>query len=261
MTALNTHYDIKLVLDTTGAQWTATLYVAGTLVAQYTYPSGNPNLHSFGYTQTTTTAGAFKWNYIALTQESPSGAPPYLLDPQPPTSVTLGADTALSIPVTAFASSVPVGYYWSNTNTATVLGSGSTNDVAPLIANLNVADVPNSWNGNTLALVVTNAYGTNISLVSLTVTNSVIVPTVSPTITGFSLVGGNVTINAANGQSGGTYYLLGSTNLTTPLSQWLPVATNVIVTNGSAVNGFTFTATNVVQAGTPQEFYILSNTN
>jgi hypothetical protein len=68
-------------------------------------------------------------------------------------------------------------------------------------------------------------------------------------------------ISATNGQSGGTYYLLGSTNLTTPLSQWLPLATNVILTNGSVASGFTFTGTNVVHVVNPQQFYILSNTN
>ena len=109
---------------------------------------------------------------------------------------------------------------------------------------------------------MTNAYGTNISLVSLTVSNSVIIPTNQPTITGFSIVGGtDVMITATNGQSAGTYYLLGSTNVATPLIQWQPLATNVIVTNGSAVNGFTFTGTNAVSVGNPQEFYILSNTN
>jgi autotransporter-associated beta strand protein len=93
-----------------------------------------------------------------------------------------------------------------------------------------------------------------------TVVSTALVPTIPPTITEFSLSGGNVTVNATNGQTGGTYYLLGSTNLTIPLSQWLPLATNVIQTNGAA-NGFTFTGTNAVQAGKLQQFYILSNTN
>lgn len=190
MTALNTPYDIKIVLDTTGVQWSVALYVADTFVTNYVYSAGNPSIASFGYTQTTTTGGAFKWNYIALTQESPSGAPPYLLDPLPPASLTVGAGTSLSIPVSAFGS-VPMGYYWSNTNAATVLVSGTTNNVAPLNAGLSVPNVPSSWNGNTLSLVVTNAYGTNISFVSLIVTNVV---NINPTNIVFSSTGNQLTL-------------------------------------------------------------------
>jgi len=42
--------------------------------------------------------------------------------------------------------------------------------------------------------------------------------------------------------TGGTYYLLGTTNVAKPLVQWTPVATNVVITNGASNNGFTFTA-------------------
>jgi hypothetical protein len=38
-----------------------------------------------------------------------------------------------------------------------------------------------------------------------------------------------------------------------PLSQWTPVATNVL----SAGGNFTITATNTVTRGVPQRFYIL----
>jgi Concanavalin A-like lectin/glucanases superfamily len=260
--ALPTSITNTVVLDTTGSSWTATFYCNGVLEGSTSYATAPP-IHAVCITQHALGAPQnIQWNSFTLTQVAPNGAPPYVLNPQPPTSVTLLADSPLSIPATAFSSFAPYGYTWSNTNTAAVLGVGVTNNVAPLNANLNVADVPITWNGNTLALVLTNAYGTNISLVTLTVTNATIVPTNSPTITGFSLIGGsNVMINATNGQSGATYYLLGSTNLATPLSQWLPLATNVVVTNGSAANGFTFTGTNVISLSNPQQFYILSSTN
>jgi len=88
----------------------------------------------------------------------------------------------------------------------------------------------------------------------------VLVPTNTVSITQFSLVNGNAVISGMNGLSGGTYYLLASTNLTKPFSQWTAVATNVVNTNG--VNGaFTFIGTNVVSPGAGQQFYILSNTN
>jgi len=247
-----------IVLDTTGSNWTAAFYVNGALGGVTNY-AATPPIGAVGITQNALGApGDIQWDYFSLTQVAPNGAPPYLLASLP-NSVTLAANSSLSIPASAFGS-VPIGYYWSNTNTAAILGAGTTNTVAPLNASLSYASVPSSWNGNKLALVVTNAYGTNISLVLLTVTNSAVIPTNNPTVTSVSLVGTNVVITATNGQSGGTYYLLGATNLTIPLSQWFPLATNVISTNATA-NGFTFTGTNVVHAGVPQQFYILSNTN
>jgi autotransporter-associated beta strand protein len=76
-------------------------------------------------------------------------------------------------------------------------------------------------------------------------------------ITGFSLNGANVVINGTNGQSGDAYYLLQSTNVALPLSQWKVVATNVLGANGN----YTFTGTNVLTPGVQHQFFILSNTN
>ena len=76
-------------------------------------------------------------------------------------------------------------------------------------------------------------------------------------ITSFSLNGANIVITGTNGQAGDAYYLLQSTNVALPLSQWKVVATNVLSANGN----FTFTGTNVVVPGNQQQFYLLSNTN
>lgn len=73
------------------------------------------------------------------------------------------------------------------------------------------------------------------------------------TIVGISLSGTNLVLNGSNGLSGRTYQVLASTNVALPVSQWLPVATNVL--NGSG--NFTITATNVVNPSFPQRFYIL----
>jgi hypothetical protein len=187
---IGTH-TVQVVLDTTGTQWVMYGYVDGKSTGTNTY-AANPPIGAVGLTQTALgTPSTVQWNNFTLSQVAPGGVPPYLFAPLPPTQVTLLADTSLSIPVTAFGS-VPVGYYWSNTNTATVLASGGTNNVAPLAANLSVADVPFSWNGNTLALIVTNAYGTNISLVSLTVTNAV---NLGRTNIAFSVAGSQLTLS------------------------------------------------------------------
>jgi hypothetical protein len=74
-----------------------------------------------------------------------------------------------------------------------------------------------------------------------------------PGITGLNLAGGNATLSATNGYIGGTYYLLSSTNVGLSLSQWLPVATNVLAASGS----FSLTDPRPFYRGTPRQFYIL----
>jgi len=83
-----------------------------------------------------------------------------------------------------------------------------------------------------------------------------LIPTIPPAITNFSLLGANVVISGTNGQAGGTYYLLASTNLATPLTQWKTVATNVL-----SASNYTFVGTNNVTAGAAQQFFMLSSTN
>jgi PKD repeat protein len=74
-----------------------------------------------------------------------------------------------------------------------------------------------------------------------------------PYVASFSLSGTNLVLNGIDGQSGVPYYVLKSTNLTLPFSQWTRVATNVL----SARGYFTITATNAVIPGTALQFYIL----
>jgi hypothetical protein len=135
-----------------------------------------------------------------------------------------------------------------------------------------------SWNGTTL-LDQTNlpATGwTNILLqAAATGTNTMLqfgfrndnayfglddvslVPLVPPIITGITLAGPNLVLNAGNGQAGGTYFTLMSTNVALPLSQWSRVATNVLSLNGN----FTISATNAVSPNASQQFYILQQQN
>jgi PKD repeat protein len=131
-----------------------------------------------------------------------------------------------------------------------------------------------SWNGNTLFddknIPISSGWLNPQFSVSATGTNTVlevgfrdppsffllddisVVPT-QPGIASFSVSATNVVLNGINGQSGGTYYLLTSTNLILPLSQWMPVATNVL----SASGNFTIAAANAVSGNAPQRFYIL----
>jgi hypothetical protein len=81
----------------------------------------------------------------------------------------------------------------------------------------------------------------------------VFAPGPEPTISGISLSGTNLVINGSNGLSNRTYQVLASTNVALQVSQWLPVATNILNGNGN----FTITATNLVNPNFPQRFFIL----
>jgi len=91
-------------------------------------------------------------------------------------------------------------------------------------------------------------------------TSSTIVPTIPPHITSFSLSGSNVSITGTNGVNGGTYYLLGQTNVALPISHWYPVATNVVTTSGGTAT-FSFTGTNLFAPTNSGLYLILSSTN
>jgi alpha-tubulin suppressor-like RCC1 family protein len=67
------------------------------------------------------------------------------------------------------------------------------------------------------------------------------------------LAGTNLVFNVNNGLSGGTYYVLTTTNVALPKNQWMPVATNI----SSASGNFTLTVTNAVDPKIPQQFYII----
>lgn len=80
---------------------------------------------------------------------------------------------------------------------------------------------------------------------------SVTVPILS--ITNFVLFSSNITFNAVDGLSNGTYSLLMSTNSGVPFSQWTPVMTTVLNSNGP----FTITATNAINRTNPAGFYMI----
>ena len=81
-----------------------------------------------------------------------------------------------------------------------------------------------------------------------------VTPAVAPLgIASLTLSGSDLVINGINGQSNATYYILTSTNLSQPLTQWTPIATNQPATTGN----FTLTATNALDRTAPQHYYIL----
>ncbi len=133
-----------------------------------------------------------------------------------------------------------------------------------------------SWNGNVL-LDLTNMPVTGWTNIQLTFTatsattvlqfgyrndtayfglDDVSVSSAQPLgLAGISLSGANLILNGTGGLSGQTYVVLMGTNLTEPLGQWTPVATNVPAADGN----FSITATNAVNPSAPQLYYILQS--
>ena len=150
------------------------------------------------------TAGQVGATYAQVVQVAPYFAP------RPATNVSAVAGSPLTIPATAVGTG-PIGYTWADVGHGTNVASGATNG-ALLEASLTVASVPAGWNGDTLKLTVTNAYGsTNFSFV-------LNVSTASPTISITDLGNGEVKLNWTSGT------LQSATNVTGPYTD-VPGAT------------------------------------
>lgn len=100
--------------------------------------------------------------------------------------------------------------------------------------------------GGSATSIVNGLIGTAKKLRWFTVTGE-------PVIGGISFSGNNVIFNGTNGFLGATYYVLTSTNVALPLSQWSPISTNSLSTQGN----FTLTATNGFKSTVLQQFYVL----
>jgi autotransporter-associated beta strand protein len=74
-----------------------------------------------------------------------------------------------------------------------------------------------------------------------------------PSITSVAVSGGNLVFSGTNGTAGGPFYVLTTTNLTIPLTNWVTLSTNSFNANG------TFSVTNAIAPGTPQRFYVIKS--
>jgi uncharacterized repeat protein (TIGR03803 family) len=76
---------------------------------------------------------------------------------------------------------------------------------------------------------------------------------IQPVISILNVEGTNAVLNAANGFAGDTWSLLQSPDLTLPLAEWTPIATNTLSADGN----FSIAATNAVNPDAAQGFYVL----
>jgi len=75
--------------------------------------------------------------------------------------------------------------------------------------------------------------------------------TPQPVINNTVVSGGNLIFSGTNGTASGTYYVLTSTDVASPLGSWTPVLTNTFGPGG------VFSVTNAINPATPKRFYLL----
>ncbi|PWU12979.1 MAG: hypothetical protein C5B50_20260 [Verrucomicrobia bacterium] len=75
----------------------------------------------------------------------------------------------------------------------------------------------------------------------------------APGISSIELSGADVILSGTNGAAGGTYLVLDSPSSTSPLGQWVPIATNVL----SASGPFTFVLTNSANGALGAQFFAI----
>jgi fibronectin-binding autotransporter adhesin len=96
-----------------------------------------------------------------------------------------------------------------------------------------------------------NLYWTNRLSTDGTIAVLSSAPATPPVFTSVSTADGNLILSGTNGVAGGNYYVLSSSNITSPMLNWSRVATNQFDANGN------FNVTNPVNLATPQLFYRL----
>lgn len=133
-----------------------------------------------------------------------------------------------------------------NNAAATPLGAGTYSLIQVASGNINAAGTNVTISGAGLAPGATASLGVSGGSLNLIVASSA-VPV--PVINSVTISGGNLVFSGTNGSDGGTYYVLTSTNVNLPLSQWTPIATNSFGATGN------FSVTNNI--GGNSQFFII----
>jgi autotransporter-associated beta strand protein len=129
-----------------------------------------------------------------------------------------------------------------NITTAGGFGAGTytlfTYGGALTMGNISIASAPAGYNYT----LTTNTPGQVQLIVQLPA---------PPVFGGINLNGGNLVFSGTGGAANATFYLLGATNLETPLTNWTRLLTNQFDGSGN------FNVTNVLDTNAPQDFYLL----
>jgi len=159
-----------------------------------------------------------------------------------PQSSTNYVGTTAAFSVTASGPG-PLTYKWRK-NGASLQESGTISGTATptlTLSNVQLSDA------GSYDILVTNPNGVTTSMSAFLT----VLPVPRPLINFVSLVGSEFRITGTGGTPGGSYYVLASTNVALPLSQWIVVATTTFDSNGN------FNLTNTVDQGAAQRYFLL----
>ncbi|HEV2331238.1 MAG TPA: SBBP repeat-containing protein [Verrucomicrobiae bacterium] len=161
-----------------------------------------------------------------------------------PTNQTVGAGSAVSF--TVVASGYPLSYQWQTNGVNLVNGTNISGATSSTLTLTNVQ----TWQAGTYTVIVTNQLqGTNLSA-TLTVT-----PATSAVFTGFAPaaggLGNGLVLSGTGGTTNGTYYVLTSSNLLTPTTNWTFISTQRFDSQGR------FVFTNPVSTNDASQFFML----
>ncbi|MGB7770181.1 MAG: SBBP repeat-containing protein [Verrucomicrobiia bacterium] len=160
-----------------------------------------------------------------------------------PTNQAVGIGSAATFAVNAVGT-VPLGYQWQK-NGNNLGESGHTVGTTSSALTINNAQMPDDAG---YSVIITNSVG------SVTSSPPAVLMVLSSPLFGSIISGGTnggLILTGVGGLGSNTYFVLTSTNLATPLAQWMPIATNQFGSQGQ------FIFTNLPPTNAPQQFYLL----
>jgi hypothetical protein len=161
-----------------------------------------------------------------------------------PTNQTVGVGSTVILAVTATGTE-PLSYQWQVDGTNLLVDGGQ---IEGAISNvLTISNVQLTNNGN-YTVIVTNVAG---SVISSNAVLTVALPLNFGSIIASGDSGGGFILSGTGGVTNGTYYVLTSSNLLLPLTNWTSIATDQFDSAGN------FIFTNAAQTNAPQLFYLL----
>ncbi len=183
--------------------------------------------------------------------------PPAITQQPTDQTVAVGSNVTFSVYATG---TEPLSYQWQVNGTN--LADGGDIDGATT-NELTISNAQMSDSGNSYSVTITNIAGsvtssnailtvtTNMGLSTMQPINQKVAPLSFANIVAAPGSGGGFILSGAGGVTNGTYYVLTSSNLLLPPTNWTYIATNQFDSEGD------FIFTNTAQTNAPQLFYLL----